>query len=156
MWKLYSRCLEEIFREKFCIKKIFFCRTLSDLERKIFALSAKLFSARLSSFHSTFAEESLREKFLEKKTFLLFPDLEQKIDYWKNVRLKMKILFYVSGGIFFGKTYFLKLFDIFFLVFRAKNCNLWKEFLQNCENSILQFYRNVLMKLIWLTKDLFS
>ena len=49
----------------------------------------------------------------------------------------MKILFYVSGGQFLGETFILKLFDIFFLVFRAKNCNFWKKFMQTCENSFL-------------------
>ena len=62
------------------------------------------------------------KKFSKKVFFSLFPDLEQKIDYWKNIKMNVKTLFYVSGGGFLGKTFFLKLFDIFFLVFRAKNC----------------------------------
>ena len=61
------------FSEKIFVSKIsFFCIILSDLERKIFGLSTKLFSGRLSLFHSTFAEEGFREKNLEKKFFHCF------------------------------------------------------------------------------------
>ena len=66
----------------------------------------KLFPVRLSSFHSTFAEEGFRENFLEKSFFSMFPDLEPKIDYWKDIRMNVKTLFYVSGGIFLGETFF--------------------------------------------------
>ena len=66
------RVLRNVLGENFCIKNLFFCIILSELERKIFGLSTKLFSGRLSSFHSTFAEEGFREKNLEKKFFHCF------------------------------------------------------------------------------------
>ena len=65
-----------------------------------------MFPARLSPFRSTSAEEFFREKFLEKSFFSLFPDLEQKIDYWKNIKMNVKTLFYVSGGVFQEKYSF--------------------------------------------------
>ena len=66
------------FQRKFLYQKALFYKTLSDLERKIFGLSAKLFSARLSKFHSTFAEEGFRENFLEKEVFFIASRLGAK------------------------------------------------------------------------------
>ena len=65
-----------------------------------------LIPARLSSFRSTSAEEGFREKFLEKSFFSLFPDLEQKIDYWKKIKMNVEFLFHVSGGVFQEKYSF--------------------------------------------------
>ena len=79
--------------QNLCIKKLFFfCKILSGIEAKYFGLLGKLFPATLSSFRSSSAEEGFREKFLEKGVFFsLFPDLEQKIDYWKTSRWMWKL-----------------------------------------------------------------
>ena len=60
-----------VLGESFCIKKLFFCKTLPGIEAKFFGLLGKLFPARLSSLRSTSAEEGFREKFLEKSFFLI-------------------------------------------------------------------------------------
>ena len=71
-WKLYSTCSEERSCRKLLYQKtLLFRKKLSVFERKIFGLLPKLFPARLSSFHSTSAEEGFREKFLEKKPFFI-------------------------------------------------------------------------------------
>ena len=98
------------FSEKtFVWKSSFFCKILPGIKGKYFGLLGKLFPARLSSFRPTFAGEAFMENFSRKKFFFtLFPDKEQKIDHWKDIRMIVKTLFYVSGGIFLGKTFFLK------------------------------------------------
>ena len=129
------RVVRNVLGKKFCSKNSIFVKNLPAFERKIFWLLAKLFPARLSSFHSTFAEEGFRENSLEKIFFFIVSRLEARNCYWKNIRLNVKTFFYVSGGSFSGKTYFLKLFDIFFLVFWAKNCNFWKKIPRNCKKK---------------------
>ena len=110
-------CIQRnVLGENFCIKKLFFCKTLPGIEGRYFGLLGNLFPAGLSSFHSTFGEEGFRDMFLQKSFFSLFPDLEQKIDYWRNIRMYVKTLFYVSGGIFWGKTLFSKFYDIFLCI----------------------------------------
>ena len=148
--------VRSVLGEFFCINKLFFCKILPDFDWKIFDFWQSCL--RQGCHHSILLlpRKVSGKIFPKKKFFSLFPDLEQKLDYWKNIKLNLKTLFYVSGGIFVGKTYFLELFDIFFLVFRAKKCNFWKEFPQNCKNMIQHVWRNVLMKLIFLTKDVFS
>ena len=110
---------------------------LPGIEGEYFGLLGNLFPAGLSSFRSTFAEEGFREMFLQKSFFSLFQDLEQKIDYWRNIRMYVKTLFYVSGGIFWGKTLFSKFHDIFFMYFERRIVKIGKKNPQNCKNSIL-------------------
>ena len=78
--------------EKFLYQKIsFFWKNLSDFERKVFGLLAKLFPARLSSFHSTFAEEGFRENFLGKKVFFNASRLEAKNCLLKRNQIEREI-----------------------------------------------------------------
>ena len=126
------------FSEKnFVAKSSLFVKKITSLWEKNFLTFGEVVSGKVVTIPFYFCRGSFRENFLKKEVFFsLFPDLEQELDYWKNIRLKVKTLFYVSGRLFLGKTYFLKLFGIFFLVFRAKKCHFWKEFPQNCKNSI--------------------
>ena len=95
--------------QNLCMEKLFFfCKILSGNEAKYFGLLGKLFPAGLSSFRSTSAEEGFREKFLEKSSFSLFPDLEQRIDYWKDIKMNVETLFYVSGGVFIRQNILFK------------------------------------------------
>ena len=125
------------FSEKIFVSKSFFFLKIHGIWEKNFRIFVMLFPARLTSFHPTFAEEGFRGKISQKKFLSLFPDWEQKIDYRKDIKMNVKTLFYVSGGNFWGKTLFSKLYDILFHVFRAKNCKIWKKNPQNCKNSIL-------------------
>ena len=126
-----------VLGENFCIKKLFFLKTHGFWEKN-FRIFVKMFPAKLTSFHPTFAEEGFSGKISRKKIFLsLFPDLEQKIDYWRNIRMYVKTLFYVSGGIFWGKTLFSKFYDIFFMYFERRIVKIGKKIPQNCKNSIL-------------------
>ena len=145
------------FSENIFVSKSFFLLKFTGLSEKSLRTFGEVVSGKVVIIPFYYCRGKFQGDFCSKQMFFsLFPDLEQKLDYWKNIKLNLKTLFYVSGGIFVGKTYFLELFDIFFLVFRAKKCNFWKEFPQNCKNMIQHVWRNVLMKLIFLTKDVFS
>ena len=109
-----------VLGENLCIKKLFFCKMLPGNEGKYFGFWGSCF--RQGCHHSAplLLRNVLGKNFSKKSLFSLFPDLEQKIDYWKDIRMNIKTLFYVSAGYFLGKTFFLKLFDISLLVFWAK------------------------------------
>ena len=123
--------------ENFRIKKLFFSKK-SRILREKFSNFCEVVSGKVDIIPSYFYRGRFQGKIFSKNvSFSLFPDLEQKIDYWRNSRMFVKTLFYVSGGFFWRKTLFSKLYDIFFHVFRAKNCKIWKKIPQNCKNSIL-------------------
>ena len=96
--------LRNVLGGNFCIKNLFlvkFYRTLRE-----FFSDFRLTCFRQGCHHSILLlPRKVSGKFFPKKKFFsLFPDLEQKLDYWKNIKLNLKTLFYVSGGIFVGKT----------------------------------------------------
>ena len=112
--------------QNLCIKKLFFfCKILSAIEAKSFGLLGKLFPARLSSFRSISAEEGFREKFLE-NFFFIVSRLGAKNRLLKEDQVECGIFIPRVRWSFSGKIFFLKLFNLFFHVFRAKNCNFEK------------------------------
>ena len=131
-------CIQRnVLGENFCIEKLFFSK-ISRILREKFSNFCEVVSGKVDIIPSYFCRGRFQGKKFSKKVFFsLFPDLEQKIDFLRNSRMFVKTLFYVSGGIFWGKTLFSKLYDIFFHVFRAKNCEIWEKIPQNCKNSIL-------------------
>ena len=116
------------FPEKVFVSKSFSFSKNSRILREKFSNFCEVVSGKVDIIPSYFCRARFQGKIFSKKVFFsLFPDLEQKIDYWRNSRMFVKTLFYVSGGIFWGQTLFSKLYDIFFHVFRAKNCKIWKK-----------------------------
>ena len=118
-------CIQRnVLGENFCIKKLFFLRFHGFWEKK-FRIFVKLFPARLSSFHSTFAGGGFREIF-SKKFFFIVSRLGAKNRLLKEHQDECENFILRVRWIFLGKRFFLKLFDIFFHVFRAKDCKFWK------------------------------
>ena len=119
-------CIQRnVLGENFCIKKLFFLRFHGFWEKK-FRIFVKLFPARLSSFHSTFAGGGFRENILQKVFFHCFQTWSKKSTIERTSRWMWKLYSTSPVEFFLGKTFFLKLFDVFFYVFRAKDCKFWK------------------------------
>ena len=102
------RVQRNVLGKHFCIKKtLFFCKNISDFERKIFGLLPELFPAGLSSFNSTFVDEGIRAKFLEKKSFFLCFQtwsknrlLEQHQNEYENFILRVRWIFFWNNILF--------------------------------------------------------
>ena len=115
-------CIQRnVLGKTFLYQKDFFSK-ISRILREKFSNFCEVVSSKVVVIPFYFCWGRFQGKYSQKSFFSLFPDLEQKIDYWKNIKMNVKTLFYESGGVFLGKTFFLKLFDLFFLVFPAKNC----------------------------------
>ena len=89
---------------------------------------AKLFPIRLSSFHSTFAEEGFREIFLETNVFFIVSRFWAKTRLLKKHQVECVNFILRVRRNFLRKTYFLKLFGIFFWYFERKKVTFEKNF----------------------------
>ena len=117
---------EERSRRKFLYQKAFFSK-ISRILRKKFSNFCEVVSGKVVVIPFYFCRGRFQGKYCPKSFFSLFPDLEQKIDYWKNIKMNVKTLFYESGGVLFRKNVLFKvIWCIFFYVFRAKDCKFWK------------------------------
>ena len=125
-----------VFGENFCIKKLFFCKYLSDFERKFFGLLAKLIPA-ICHHSILLLLRKVSEKIFSKKIFFIVSRLGAKNQLSKKHQDEYENFVLRVRWIIFRRNILFKWFDIFFLVFRAKNCNFWKKFMQTCENSFL-------------------
>ena len=95
---------EERSRRKFVYQKAFFSKN-SRILREKFSNFFEVVSGKVDIITSYFCRGRFHGKNFSKKVFSLFPDLEQKIDYWKDIKMNVKTLFYVSSGAFYKEKH---------------------------------------------------
>ena len=84
-------CIQRnVLGESFCIKKHFFLKFHGFWEKN-FRIFVKLFPARLSSFHSTFAGGGFRENILQKVFFHCFQTWSKKSTIERTSRWMWKL-----------------------------------------------------------------
>ena len=117
------------FSEKnFESKNFFFVKYYRALRQKISDFG-EIVSGKFVIIPFYFCRGRFQGKFSwKKRVFSLFPGLEQKNRLLIEDQDECETIILCVRWIFLRNNIFLKIFDIFFHVFRAKICNFWKNF----------------------------